>query len=48
MTYVFSCTDRDTQKHLQPQYNKDLENLFFSDKEMIDHFISIYKDSYKV
>jgi hypothetical protein len=48
MTYVFSCTSSDAQKHLQPQYNKDSEDLFLLDKEMINYLISIYKDLHKV
>ena len=48
MTYVFSRTGGDAQKHLQPRYDEDSEDLFLSDKEMINHLASIYEDPYKV
>jgi hypothetical protein len=48
MTYVFSRTGGDAQKHLQPRYDEESKDPFLSDKEMIQHLTSIYEDPHRV
>jgi len=48
MAYVFGCTSKDAQMHLQPQYAADSADPFISEEEMIDHLSSIYEDPFKV
>ena len=48
MIYVFSHTSSNTQEHLTPWYNKELDNPFRSSKEIINYLVLIYKDLYKV
>jgi hypothetical protein len=48
MTYVFSRTGGDAQKHLQPRYDEDSQDPYHSVKDMLDHLTAIFEDPHKV
>lgn len=48
MTYVFSRTGGDAQKHLQPRYDEDSQDLYSSGNDMLDHLTAIFEDPHKV
>jgi hypothetical protein len=48
MTYVFSRTGGDAQKHLQPRYDDDSKDPFLTVDDMIKYLSNIYEDPHKV
>ena len=46
MTYVFSRTGKDTEKHLRLRYIDDSEDPFLLDKEIIAYLAAIYKNPF--
>ena len=47
MTYVFSRTGGDAEKHLRPRYSRDSDDPFESEEDMIDHLTAIYEDPFE-
>jgi hypothetical protein len=47
MTYVFSRTGGDAQKHLRPRYADESDDPFATEQEMIAHLVSIYEDPFQ-
>jgi len=48
MTYVFSRTGGDAQRHLQPRYDEESKDPFLTAEDMIIYLSSIYEDPHKV
>ena len=49
MTYIFSRTGGDAQRHLQPRYdNEESRDPFLTADDIIKYLSSIYEDPHKV